>query len=529
MNRNPDCNPAPVPAPRYPDGMTPFADESARCRAAQVPWSRLSVRDRLRPVREFRHLLVEHADELTAAVLADVRRPPDEVVGTDLLPVAAACKFLLAEAERILRPKKVGGRPLWLFGTRDTVHRRPYGVVGLIGTWNYPVYLTAIPVLQALVAGNGVLWKPSELTPRTAEVLHDLFLRAGFPADLVVRLPATREAGPQLAEADVDFVHFTGSDRVGRKLAARLGERLIPSALELSGVDAVVVLPDADVRLAARSAWFGATLNAGQTCLAARRILVHRDVYEGFVAELRPLVEASGPARLVTPGQVEQAARLVKDAEAKGATVLSPSPRWGEGLGVRGEAQRAVEGPTPHPRPLSPAGRGEEEVHPAAVLSPTADLALCREASFAPLMAVTPFDDTPHAVSMHNACPFGLGAAVFTRDADAGRALAARAARRRGGGQRRDRADGAPGDAVRRPRRERLGRHPGGRGAARPDRAAGGHGPQGVVPAARRRRALARPGGRRRDAGAAAAHPRADARRTLAGLEQMVAGCVGAE
>jgi acyl-CoA reductase-like NAD-dependent aldehyde dehydrogenase len=377
--------------------MTPFADEAARCRAAQGSWSRLPVRDRLRRVREFRHLLVERTDALTAAVESDVHRQPDEVVGTDLLPVAAACKFLLAEAERILRPRKVGGRPLWLIGTRDAVHRRPFGVVGLIGTWNYPVYLTAVPVLQALVAGNGVLWKPSEQTPRTAEVLHELFLRAGFPADLLVRLPATREAGPQLAEADIDFVHFTGSDRVGRMLAARLGERLIPSALELSGVDAVVVLADADVRLAARSAWFGTTLNAGQTCLAARRAFVHRAVYEGFVAELRPLVAASGPVRLVTPGQAEQAARLVKDAEAKGGAV------------VRGD------------KPLG----SSEMVRPTAVLSPTADLALCREAAFAPLVAVVPFDDTPHAVAMHNACPFGLGAAVFTRDADAGRTLAA--------------------------------------------------------------------------------------------------------
>jgi acyl-CoA reductase-like NAD-dependent aldehyde dehydrogenase len=405
--------------------MTPFADESARCRAAQADWSRRPVRDRLRPVREFRHLLVEHADGLTAAVEADVRRPPDEVVGTDLLPVAAACKFLLAEAERVLRPKRVGGRPLWLLGTRDVVHRRPHGVVGVIGTWNYPVYLTAIPVLQALVAGNGVLWKPSELTPRTAGVLHDLFTRAGLPADLLVRLPATREAGPQLAEADVDFVHFTGSDRVGRKLAARLGERLVPSALELSGVDAVLVLADADVRLAARSAWFGATLNAGQTCLAARRVLVQRGVYDRFVAELRPLVLAAGPVRLALASQAEQAARLVKEAEGKGATLLSPSPLGGEGLGVRGEPPGVDEALATHPRPLSPKGRGEEEVYPTAVLSPTADLALCREASFAPLVAVVPFDDADQAVSAHNACPFGLGAAVFTADIAEGQRLAA--------------------------------------------------------------------------------------------------------
>jgi acyl-CoA reductase-like NAD-dependent aldehyde dehydrogenase len=377
--------------------MTHFAGESARCRAAQLAWARRPVRERLRPVREFRHRLVERSDDLTAAVHADVRRPPDEVVGTDLLPTAAACKFLLAEAERVLRPRRVGGRPLWLFDTRDTVHRRPHGVVGLIGTWNYPVFLTAVPLLHALAAGNGVLWKPSELTPRTAEVLHDLLLRAGFPADLVMRLPATRDAGPQLAEADIDFVHFTGSDRVGRKLAARLGERLIPSALELSGVDAVVVLADADVRLAARAAWFGATLNAGQTCLAARRALVHRPAYERFAAELRPLVLASHPVRLALASQAEQAARLVAEAEAKGCEVVT-----------RGE-----EPP------------GASEVLPTAVLSPTADLALCREASFAPLLAVVPFDDPDQATALHNACPFGLGAAVFSADVEAARDLAA--------------------------------------------------------------------------------------------------------
>ncbi len=398
--------------------MTPFADEAARCRAAQGPWSRLPVRDRLRPVREFRPLLVERADDLTAAVEADVRRPPDEVVGTDLLPVAAACKFLLVQAERVLRPRKVGGRPLWLLGSRDAVHRRPHGVVGLIGTWNYPVFLTAVPVLHALVAGNGVLWKPSELTPRTAEVLHNLFLEAGFPADLLVRLPATREAGPQLAEADVDFVHFTGSDRVGRKLAARLGERLIPSTLELSGVDAVVVLADADVRLAARSAWFGATLNAGQTCLAARRALVQRAAYDRFVAELRPLVEASGPVRLALASQAEQAARLVKEAEGRGCQVVRPNPPtpFPGREGGEGEGDWLFSPP--------PLGEGWTTL-PAAILSPTADLAMCREASFAPLLAVVPFDDARQAVSLHNACPFGLGAAVFTADAAEGQRLAA--------------------------------------------------------------------------------------------------------
>ena len=116
--------------------MTVFAVESAKCRVAHLRWATLTVAERLRPVREFRALLVEQRDALTAAVEADVQRVPDEVAATDLLPTAAGCKFLLTDAERILRSRRAGRRPLWLLGCHDTVHHRPHGVVGVIGTWN---------------------------------------------------------------------------------------------------------------------------------------------------------------------------------------------------------------------------------------------------------------------------------------------------------------------------------------------------------------------------------------------------------
>src|SRR5262249_21740526 len=154
-------------------------------------------------------------------------------------------------------------------------------------------------MVQALTAGNGVLWKPSELTPQTVFVLHDLFLKAGYPANLVQRLPATRDAGTQLADAAVDHIVFTGAADVGRQLAARLGERLVSSTLELSGIDAMFVLADADVALAARAAWFGANINKGQTCLAVRRIFVDRAVYPTFLDALRPLAAAAQPCPLV--------------------------------------------------------------------------------------------------------------------------------------------------------------------------------------------------------------------------------------
>jgi len=278
----------------------PYTAITNACRESLQAWTDTPICERLRFVRELRYLLVESRDELTSIACAEVDRIPYEMIATDVLPTAAACRFLETDATRILAPRRISGRPLWLIGCRDVVHRRPRGIVGILGTWNYPIFLNAVPILHALVAGNAVIWKPSERTPKMATLLHELFLRAGFPPELFVLLPATRDGGETLLEADIDFLHFTGSEPVGRKIATRLGERLIPSALELSGCDAIIVLPDADVQLAARAAWFGATLNKGRTCMAVRRAIVARPLFEAFTNALRAL-PANGISILVEP------------------------------------------------------------------------------------------------------------------------------------------------------------------------------------------------------------------------------------
>jgi acyl-CoA reductase-like NAD-dependent aldehyde dehydrogenase len=359
------------------------------------------VSERVRPLGTLRRLLVEHADAVCAAVEKDVGRPPAEVVTTDLLPAADSCKYHQRNAARILSPRRVSifNRPLWLFGTRDTVYRRPHGVVGIIGTWNFPIYLNAIQIAQALTAGNGVLWKPSELTPQTAVILHDLFLKAGYPANLVRRLPATRETGPQLADAAVDHVVFTGSANVGRKLAARLGERLVSSTLELSGIDAMFILVDADIDLAARAAWFGANINKGQTCLAVRRIFVDRAVYPKFLDALRPLAAAAQPCPLVLPSQIDQAARLIDEAMSRGAKLLIPRA---DSAGTKGE------------------------MYPTVVIDSRPDMAICCDVSFAPISAVIPFDSVDEAVSMCARCDYGLGASIFSQSVLQAQRLAAR-------------------------------------------------------------------------------------------------------
>ena len=366
-----------------------ITEQLDRARAAQRAWAERPVGQRLVPVREVRHLLADEAGRLCDVLHGELGKQPAEALGGDLLPMAAACRFLDRQAERLLRPRRVSSseRPLWLFGQSDVVHRRARGVVGIIGTWNYPFLLNGVQALQALVAGNAVVWKPSEVMPLTAAALTSLFHRAGFPPGLFQALPATREMGPVLTEAAVDHIVFTGSVEVGRRLAARLGERLVSSTLELSGCDSQMVLEDADVGLAARAAWFGATLNRGQTCIAVRRAFVQRRLYEDFCERLRPLAASAVPFRLALPGQLTQAVRLVEQARADGARLLTDGPvAVGEGC------------------------------RPVVVIDARPEMALCQETTFAPLLAVLPFDTLEEALAQQRRCPFALGASIFTRN-----------------------------------------------------------------------------------------------------------------
>ena len=379
-----------------------LAEVVARCRREQERWRDVPVRQRLRPVKALRRLLVAECDALCAAVARDIGKPAAEALGGEVLPLADACRFLEREADSLLRPRRVSRRlrPLWFWGQRDTIHRRPRGVVGVIGTWNYPLILNGVQIVQALTAGNGVVWKPSEVAPASADVLFDLLRRAGFPEGLVHKMEATREGGPVLVEANIDHLVFTGGVEAGRQIATRLGQRLIPSTLELSGNDAFFVLADADVSLAARAAWFGFSLNRGQTCIAARRAFVHRSLYQHFLQALEPLAAAVTPVRLALASQARQVERLVDDANSRGGRILG------------GEAKAGIE--------------DEREVRPAVVADVNADMDLCREASFGPLLAVMPFDRVEDALRAEAVCPYGLGASVFTRSP----ALAEEVARR---------------------------------------------------------------------------------------------------
>jgi len=380
--------------------LTPksLSEQTAAARAAQSQWANLTVPQRLQPVERFRRLIVAHCDRLCSVIGEEVGKPAAAVISGEILPTADACVFLRKNAASTLRPRSVTKHsPMWMTGSTHVIHRRPRGVVGIIGTWNYPLFLNGGQILEALVAGNAVVWKPSEVAPKFASLLTELLDQCGFPNGLIQTLPATREMGPMLANADIDHVVFTGSMEVGRKLAARLGERLVSSTLELSGCDVQLILADADVALAAKSAYFGVALNHGQTCIAVRRVFVHRSLYDNFLERLRPLFAAAPAMQLALPSQVRQCERLVAEALAEGANLL---------------VERDV-------------SAGERECHPVALIDAKPEMSVCHQAAFAPVLAVIPFDSVEEALAGESKCPYALAGSVFTRDIALGQRIAA--------------------------------------------------------------------------------------------------------
>lgn len=361
--------------------------------ATSLDWTPPPLAARRAWAKRFGRLVAADTDELARLAEIEIAKPAWETLVSDVMPLVAACRWHAAKARTILSPRRPGGRPWWLIGHSVRVHRVPLGRVGIIATWNYPLQLLGVQLVQAVVAGNRVVVKPSERTPRTQQRLLDLAVAAGLPGEGAGRavlevLSADRESGAALLDdPDLDHVVFTGSTEVGRRVAMRCAERLLPSTLELSGCDTVVVLPDADPALAARSVWSALTLNHGRTCMAPRRVLVHRSLAPAFAAALVPLATGAPLRSLADDRAAARHRDLVADAVVRGARLVSAKD---ESAGDRVRAQVAVDCPP--------------------------EAAAFSDDHFGPLVATAVWDDEAELLRLHRLGRKHLATSVFTRD-----------------------------------------------------------------------------------------------------------------
>ncbi len=297
--------------------------------SAQGAWAAAPIRRRLRVVRALRRDVAMRPDAIVGAIAVPGRVDARES-WTELLNVADAAKFLERRAGAILARRRLGarGRPPWLGRTRAVVVRKPLGVVLIVAPGNYPLFLPAVQILQALVAGNAVILKPAPGTSAALAIFHERLIAAGLPDGLLAITDESTDAVHRAIDAGVDHVIVTGSVGAGRAIASACARRLIATTMELSGDDPVIVLDGADLDLAAKAIAFGRRLNGANTCIAPRRLIVAGTVADELLSKLDDGARALPSTRFADAGDAVAAAN--DSPFALGASIFGPvaEARW---------------------------------------------------------------------------------------------------------------------------------------------------------------------------------------------------------
>ena len=392
-SRNPATGELIAEHPVHDASSVAVAVEKAR-EAASV-WAELGFRERRRHLLRWVSHLVSREQEITQLIKSENGKPLDDAY-LELMLAIEHISWAAKNAERVLAPRSV--RPgLLMANFHATVEERPFGVVGVIGPWNYPIYTPTGSIAYALAAGNAVVFKPSEHTPTVGTWFAHSFAEANpdLPEGVLTAVTGYGAAGEALVRSGVDKIAFTGSTATGRKIMAAAAESLTPVILECGGKDAAIVADDADVEAAAEAIAWGAMANGGQTCVGVERVYVHREVCDRFLAEVGRILEDVRPGSDADasygPMTVASQAEIVKShldaALASGGRLIAGGPE-------------SFQAPF---------------VAPLVVLDADEACAAVTEETFGPIITVRAVESVDEAVALVNASQYGLASTVFSR------------------------------------------------------------------------------------------------------------------
>ena len=381
-----------------------------RARVAQPAWEALGFAGRGRVMLRAQKWMLDHADQVIECVVRETGKTWEDAQLTDLGYTVMALGFWAKRAEKYLADERVSSlaSPITL-GKKLVVRHVPIGVVGVIGPWNYPIVNSFGDCIPAMMAGNAVILKPSEVTPFSSQLMGEMLAECGLPADVYAVATGDGSTGAALVDA-VDCVMFTGSTRTGKRVLKAAAETLTPCYLELGGKDPMIVCADADVEKAANAAAFYAMNNAGQVCVSVERCYVEAPVYDAFVdrvtEHVRGLRQGEPTGRgtvevgaVIFPPQLEIVDDHVRDAVAKGARVLT--------------------GGHPH----SEHGRFYE---PTVLVDVDHSMKCMTEETFGPTLPIMKIDSPEEGVRLANDSVYGLQASVWTKDVARGEEMARR-------------------------------------------------------------------------------------------------------
>jgi acyl-CoA reductase-like NAD-dependent aldehyde dehydrogenase len=388
-----------------PQATAEIVTQSAHAAAAAQPaWFATPMHQRLETIARFRDAMAKELEPLASTLTSEVGKPVGQS-RNEINGLLGRIDFFLLQAESTLASQQVFDEG----GTREVISFDPLGVVANISAWNYPYFVGGNVFVPALLAGNAVLYKPSEFATLTGLHIARLLHEAGVPADVFVPLIGGATVGTALLAQDIDGVFFTGSFVTGARIAQAVGARFIKLQLELGGKDPTYVAEDADVKIAAQSLADGAMYNTGQSCCSVERIYVHERVHDAFVDAFvqtvrgfkvgDPTSEDTYIGAITRAPQLDVLAAQVADAKAKGATLCVGGSR--------------IE-------------RDGNWFEPTVFTEVDHTMELMREESFGPIIGIQRVSGDAEALMLMNDTRYGLTAGVFTRDEARARAILAR-------------------------------------------------------------------------------------------------------
>jgi acyl-CoA reductase-like NAD-dependent aldehyde dehydrogenase len=388
------------------DSAASVRAKAIRARAAQPSWAALPLKKRVDFVRAFRGRIIDMLETLARTLTLEVGKPIRQS-RNELNGLLARIDFFLAEAPRVLRDEKIHADAK--SGLEERISHEALGVIANISAWNYPYFVGGNVIVPALIAGNTVLYKPSEYATLTGLHIAAMLYEAGVPTDVFIPVIGGPATGAALLRQEVDGVFFTGSYATGTKVGAAAGRKMAKVQLELGGKDPIYVRDDVDVKVAAAAIADGAFYNTGQSCCSVERVYVHHGIHDAFVrafvAEVKgfktgdPLDEASYIGPLTRRPQLDVLRRQVADAKRKGASLLT-----GGGV-VRSKGNW---------------------FEPTVFSNVDHRMALMRDESFGPIIGIQQVADDSEAIALMNDTEYGLTAGVYTGDPKRARHILAR-------------------------------------------------------------------------------------------------------
>jgi len=362
---------------------------------AAVRLKQTAVKERINKINLLKKIILDKREGIIDRIQKDTGKSRSDALISEIFGILDHLTYLEKNGEKMLKDRKVS-TPIALMGKKSRIYYEPMGVILIISPWNYPFYQAIVPITAAFLAGNAVIYKPSEHTPLKG-LVEELLSAAGFSENWVQIIYGDGKAGSGLIDQHPDKIFFTGSERTGKKIMEQASKDLIPVELELGGKDPMIVFEDANIKRAVAGAVWGGLTNLGQSCTSVERIYVQNAIFQAFkkelieqVSKIKQETDTDGDADvgvMTADFQVDIIRDQLTDAKSKQADIFAAD--W---------------------------DFKSKEIPPMVIDNVSDNMKLMNDETFGPFLPILPFDSEEEAVVLANNSPFGLSASVWSKD-----------------------------------------------------------------------------------------------------------------